>query len=318
MGETPGPLLRHNRVVPAAGAHVAVVVLSWNGRDDTLSCLRSLAAVDYEPLTVVVVDNGSRDGSADAVASAFPSSELVRLAHNLGFAGGMNAGVAHALAAGADAVVFLNNDMVVDPGFVAPLVEALDADPNAAAACSQILFFDLPDRIWYAGARYRPARGYHGRHTGYGRPPLPRSAPPYRTDRACAGAMLVRREALARVGRFDEALFAYAEDVDWSLRARAAGLHVLVVPASVVRHHVSAASGGESSPNTLYLGLRNSLVVAERWAPLGPLRTTVRRAEALAVHVLQALLSGRRVEGLIAVRDGWRDFRSGRLGPRAP
>jgi len=301
--------------VAATGANVAVVVLSWNGRDDTLACLRSLEAVTHVPTTVVVVDNGSSDGSADAVAAAFPAADLVRLDANRGFAGGMNVGTARALELGADAVVYLNNDMVVEPGFLEPLVEA-SSDRAAAAACSQILFFDPPDRIWYAGARYRPSRGYHGRHTGYGRPALPRTSPPYVTDRACAGAMLVRREVLERVGLFDEALFAYAEDVDWSLRARAAGLHALIVPGSVVRHRVSAASGGESSPNTLYLGLRNSLVVAERQAPLGRLGTILRRAETVAVHVLQALLSGRRVEGLRAVHDGWRDFRAGRLGPR--
>jgi len=295
---------------------VVVCVLSWNGREDTLACLDALGHVTYERLQVVVVDNGSVDGSADAVEAAFPSVSVLRLAENRGFAGGMNVAFREALRSGGEYVLALNNDMVVDPGFVAPLVAALSSDPRAAAACSQVLFADPPDRIWYAGARYRPKRGYQGRHSLYGKSPLPPGTPPYETDRACAGAMLVPRRALERVGWLDEELFAYAEDVDWSLRARREGLHVLVVPASVVRHEVSASSGGEASPATIYYDLRNALTVAERHDPLGRVGTALRRAEAVAAHAAQAaLFSSRRREALRAVWTGWRDFRHGRLGP---
>jgi GT2 family glycosyltransferase len=295
---------------------VAVVVLSWNGREDTLDCLGSLAECTYRSLDIVCVDNGSTDGSADAVAAAFPRARLIPLTANLGFAGGMNAGLRAALDMGADAALTLNNDMVVEPGVVEPLVAALAADPRAAAACSQVLFAEPPDRVWYAGARWRPRRGHHGRHLGYGGPPLDGATPPFATERACAGAMLVPRAALESVGLFDEALFAYAEDVDWSLRARSSGLRVLVVPASIVRHRVSAASGGASSPATIYYGLRNGLVVAERHAGLGRVGTALRRAESVAAHAAQALLSRRRRAGLRAVLEAWRDVRRARLGPR--
>lgn len=295
---------------------VTAIVLSWNGRDRTLACLRSLAQVTYRPFSVLVVDNGSSDGSADAVAAGHPDVSLVRLPENLGFAGGMNVGIRAALADGADAVVLLNNDMVVEPGFVEPLAASLADDPSAGAACAQILFAGEPPRIWYAGASFSPRRGHHGRLVGYGRPPLPATVPPYETDRACGGAMMWTAETFEQVGPFDEELFAYAEDTDWSLRARRAGLSVLVVPASVVHHAVSASSGGESSPTSIYYALRNSLVVAERWATLGALGTWLRRLEAVAAHAVQALRSHHRGEGLRAVRDGWRDFRRGRLGPR--
>ena len=295
---------------------VAAVVLSWNKRAKTLACLRSLVEATYPSLDLICVDNGSVDGSADAIAEVHPDVTLVRLERNTGFAGGMNIGIRAALAAGAAHVVTLNDDMTVDQGFVEPLVAALAEDGAAGAACSQILFASPPDRVWYAGARWSPRRGYHGRHTRYGEPPLGADSPPYVTDRACGGAMLAPADAWQSVGLFDEELFAYAEDVDWSLRLRSKGRHVLVVPASVVRHEVSESTGGESSPATIYYGLRNGLTVAERWAPLGRVRTVARRAEALAVHVLQAaLFSRRRAEALRAVWKGWRDFRAGRLGP---
>jgi hypothetical protein len=295
---------------------VTAVVLSWNGREDTLACLRSLVAATYPRLEVVVVDNGSSDGSADAVAREHPGVALVRLDTNRGFAGGMNTGIAEALARGAEHVMLLNNDTVVEPGFLEPLVEVLEHGEDTSAACSQIVFLDDPGTIWYAGAAFRPGRGHHGTNRGYGQPRLPEATRPFRTERACGGAMLISSAALAEVGSFDESLFAYAEDTDWSLRSARAGRRILVVPASVVRHAVSASSGGASSPDTLYYGLRNGLVVSERWVPLGPARTWLRRVEAVAAHLAQALRSGRRGAGARAVRDGWRDFRAVRLGPR--
>jgi GT2 family glycosyltransferase len=295
--------------------HVAVVVLSWNGKDDTLLCLASLEGVEYEPLEVIVVDNGSIDGSPDAVEAAFPAAVVIRMGMNAGFSGGVNAGIEAAIERGAEAVLLLNNDMVVEPGFLGPLVAAA-LEPGVAAACSQILFADPPDRVWYAGARFRPRRGHHGRNIGFGEAPLLASADPYRVDCACGGAMLMSRAAIAEVGLFDEELFAYREDLDWSLRASGLGRQVVVVPASVVRHRVSASTGGESSPTSLYYDLRNLLTVAERYAPLPRVPTLLRRLESVLAHTMQALLSGRRRQGLAAVRDGWRDFRSGRLGRR--
>jgi GT2 family glycosyltransferase len=295
---------------------VAAVVLSWNKREKTLACLGSVLESTYESLSLICVDNGSVDGSPDAIAEAFPAITLVRLERNTGFAAGMNTGIRAAIAADADHVLTLNDDMTVDPGFVESLVGALEEDGAAGAACSQILFAAPPDRVWYAGARWRASRGHHGRHMHYGESPLAADTPPFVTDRACAGAMLVPRGVWESVGLFDEALFAYAEDVDWSLRLRSKGQHVLVVPASVVRHEVSESSGGEASPATIYYSLRNGLTVSERWAPLGVVRTVARRAEALAAHTLQAALFSRsRTGALRAVWKGWRDFRKGRLGP---
>jgi GT2 family glycosyltransferase len=293
---------------------VAAVVLGWNGREDTLACLGSLARASYPALSTVVVDNGSTDGGPEAVAAEFPDVRLLRLGENRGFAGGVDAGVTVALDGGADLVLLLNNDATVEPGFLEPLVEAASAD-GVGAACAQILDA-ATGRVWYAGAGYDPRRGHQGRHTGFGDVRLPPQTAPYETDRACGGAMLIPRPALERVGLLDEALFAYAEDVDWSLRARVAGLSILVVPASVVHHRVSAATGGAASPDSLYYALRNGLVVAERAADVGRVGAVRRRAEATAAFTVQALRSRRRADGLRAVRDGLRDARRGRLGPR--
>jgi GT2 family glycosyltransferase len=296
---------------------VVAVVLTWNGRSDTLACLAALEASTYDALRVIVVDNGSTDGTAEAVAAAHPDVEVVRSEVNLGFAGGNDLGLQRALTLGADHALVLNNDVELEPAAITALVEAAERLPSAGAVNPKILFADPPGRIWFAGARFDPRRGYNGRQRGYGRPDGPDYDTLVETDRICGAAMLVPRAVLDQVGDFDERLFLYSEDTDWSLRARAAGHRLYVVPDAVAVHRVSAAAGGESSPATLYYGVRNTLVVCEAHAPLGRVGTVRRRLVLLAAHLLQALLSGRRRAGVRAVLAGWRDARAGRLGPRS-
>jgi GT2 family glycosyltransferase len=295
---------------------VAVVVLSWNGREDTLQCLASLAKVDSPGLITIVVDNGSTDGTSDAVREAFPDTELVRTEKNLGFAEGNNVGMRKALELGADYVLVLNNDVEVDPAFVSALVEEAGRRPDAGALCSKILYFDPSDLIWFAGASFDPRSGYNGRQRGYRDRDDGRYDDVCETDRACGAAMLVPRKVLEEVGLFDRELFFYSEDTDWSLRAHAAGYRHYLVPASKLWHKVSVTSGGENSPTTLYYGVRNTIAVCERWAPLGTFGTWRRRSILLAAHVVQAGMSSRKRDGLAAVWQGWRDVRAGRFGQR--
>ncbi len=296
---------------------VAVVVLTWNGREDTLACLAALERIPDRPDAVVVVDNASEDGTAEAVRERFPTAELVRSEANLGFAGGNNLGIERALELGADHVLVLNNDAEVEPGAVAELVDEARRRPHAGSLGSKILFAEPRGLIWFAGATFDPRSGYNGRQLGYRESDDGRYDAVRETDRACGAAMLVPRAVLERIGGFDDELFLYSEDVDWSLRAQAAGYRHYVVPASVVRHHVSASAGGESSPLTLYYGMRNTLVVCERHAPLGFVGTWRRRLVSLAAHLAQAARSPGRFAGMRAVLSGFRDALRGRLGPRA-
>lgn len=286
---------------------VAAVVLSWNGREETLACLRSL---EGEGVDVIVVDNASEDGSAEAVAGL--GVELIRNDRNVGYAGGMNVGIRAAFARGADAVLLLNNDVEVEPGAVAVLSAAAE---GVGAVCPLITFAHDPETVWYAGASFDPRRGYNGRHRGLGEH-VTRFAAPTETDRACGAAMLLPRSALEQVGELDEWLFAYHEDTDWSLRARAEGLRIRVEPSARVRHKVSSATGGEGSPTALYYSVRNLLEVCERHAPLGRLGTWRRRLVVLSAYTAHALLGSGRLARLRGVLDGWRDFRRRRFGAR--
>jgi GT2 family glycosyltransferase len=303
-------------MTPDGGRRVAIVMLTWNGREDTLASLASVARVEYEPLVTVVVDNGSTDGTAAAIRERFPRVELVVHERNLGFPGGVNSGIARARELGAEHFVLLNNDTEVEPGFVEPLVEAAARGP-VAAVCSKVYFMEPRDAIWFAGASYDPRRGYQGRPWHYGERDPDGAAGPVETERICGASVLIAGAALDELGAFDERFFFYTEDVDWSLRARERGWRLLVEPRSRVWHRVSAVSGGEGSPVPIYYNLRNSLAVVERHAPLGPVGTWRRRAVLVATHALLAARRSWRREGLRAVRDAWRDFRAGRFGERA-
>ena len=205
--------------IPAFPKAVAVVVLSWNGKDDTLQCLASLAGVDYEPLEVIVVDNGSSDGSPEAVEAEFPEAVVIRM-------GGTPASPAASTRAsrrrsGAARLRCCSSTTTwwSSRASSSPLVAAA-LEPGVAAACSQILFAESPDRVWYAGATFRPRRGHHGRNIGFGEPPLAASALPIRSTAPAAAPCSCRAPRIDEIGLFDEELFAYREDLDWSLPRR--------------------------------------------------------------------------------------------------
>ena len=287
------------------------MVLSWNGREDTLACLQSLRGVD-----AVCVDNGSTDGSAEAVAERFPQVELVRNPENLGYAAGNNAGIRRALERGADWVWLLNNDVVADASAASELETAALARPDAGVLACKVYFAEPPDVLWYAGGRFNLLLGYSGRQDGYGRRDDGRWDGVRDVERATGAAMAVSREAIERAGPLDEDLFAYVEDVEWCLRIRRAGLAVVFVPGARVWHRVSASTGGAGSATSLYYDTRNTLVVCERYRPLPPGLRGLRRAAVIGAHLAQAARPPSRAAA-VAVLAGWRDFRRGRLGPRS-
>jgi GT2 family glycosyltransferase len=295
-----------------------IVVLSWNGREDTLACLASLRRLADDDVAVVCVDNGSTDGSAAAVREAFPDVTLIENGRNLGFAGGNNVGVAHALAHDAAWVVLVNNDATLAPDAIERLRAAAARHPDAGALAGKVLFAAPDERVWFAGQRVSLTLGYSGRPRGHGRPDAPAYRREEETDRAVGAFMAVSREAVAAAGAMDDALFLYVEDVDWCVRIRLAGFAIWFVPDAVARHRVSAASGGEgASPTALYYGARNTVVVCERHRPLPRGLTGLRRAAIVATFALHASRSPHRRVLLRAVRDGYRDARAGLLGERS-
>jgi GT2 family glycosyltransferase len=297
-----------------AEANWHAIVLSWNGREDTERCLDALASVDEPLIRVVCVDNGSTDGSVEAVRDRHPETHLIENGRNLGFAGGCNVGIRWALAQGAEWVVLVNNDALIAPDAIAGFAYAAEQRPDAGVLAGKLYRVDRPDRIWYAGQRFVASLGYSGRHRGEGRRDAPRYERLSPTDRANGALMAISRATIERVGTFDEELFAYVEDVDYSLRARAAGVEVLFVPRARAWHRVGASTA--AAAHNSYYGTRNMVVVCERHRPLRPPLSWVRRGVILVTFVAYALRQPNRRAALAAVRAGYRDARAGRMGPR--
>jgi GT2 family glycosyltransferase len=220
-----------------------IVVLNWNGADETIACLESLAPVLVKGYKLLVVDNGSTDGSSEKIRSAFPAVEQLRLPANLGYAGGNNAGFRRVQESQAEFVIFLNNDTIVDAVFCAPLLETLRLQPLAGIAVPKIYYWDQPDLLWYAGGVVKLSTGLIC-HVGLRQKDAPEFDRPGSTDYATGCCFAMRCCDFEAVGGFDESFAMYAEDVDLSLRVRALGKSIEYVPSSRVWHKVSASLTG--------------------------------------------------------------------------
>ena len=295
---------------------MAVIIVSWNGLEHTLGCLESLSNMRWERLTRVVVDNGSTDGTAEAVQESFPDTIILQAGGNVGFSPGNNLGMRYALEIGADYVFILNNDTELDPDLVSMLVAEAERRPDAGALCPLIYYEDPRDLIWYAGAEYAPQKGYQGRMTGYRERDVGQYAGVREVGALVGCAALIPRRVLEEVGLFDDSLFIQIEDFELSLRMRRAGYRIFCVSAARMWHKVSAARGGENSPIVTYFSVRNTLVVNARHAPLRGPAALRRNLVTLGAHVAHARKGAHPLKNLLAVLEGWNDYRHDRLGPR--
>ncbi len=234
-------------------AKVSIIIVNWNGQRYLAPCLESVLAQTYPDLEVVLVDNGSSDGSVELARARFPGVRLIENERNLGFATGNNQAIR---ATRSEFVATLNNDTRVEPGWLAALVTALESDPGVGMGASKMLFADQPGVINSAGIGLDRVGIAWDRLGGH--PDDPADLAPQPVFGACAGAALYRRGMLDQVGLFDEDFFMYLEDVDLAWRARLAGWRALYVPQARVYHHHSATAQ-EGSPFKRRLLGRNKL-----------------------------------------------------------
>ena len=237
---------------------VAVIVINWNGVADTSECLESVRGITYPSYKTIVIDNGSSGDDACVLEERFgDTTQLIVSEKNLGFAGGCNLGIRHALATDADYVLLLNNDVVVQPTFLEELVRAAEGLPDAAVLCPKIYFHDHPTVICSTGGRVNPWAGT-ARQVGRGEEDRGQYEHVAERDYADGACMLIRREALERVGLLDEEYFAYWEETDWCARARDIGLKSYYVSKARIWH--KTARSQDPDTGYYYLFRRNALL----------------------------------------------------------
>ena len=255
---------------------VSVVVVNWNGWHFLPGCLDALARQTFQDFEVILVDNGSCDGSVDRVRRHYPAVRVIENRENVGFAVANNQALERCRGR---FIALLNNDTAADPGWLAALVGALERHLNAAGACGTIVSLDDPTRVIFTTPKIDPrsARAIWVRQP----------APLTRVDGLSGSSMLLRRRAIDRLGLFDPAYVAYFEETDWCARALRAGWDLLYVPEAVVAHK---ERGSTSAEFHLYQITRNCLRFALKnfdsdLLPLFALHYTYDLARTAARHV---------------------------------
>ncbi len=263
---------------------VSVIIPNWNGAEHLPTCLDSLQCQTVQNAEVIVVDNGSTDGSLALLGSRYPEARVLPLEKNRGFAGACNAGMRTARGS---FVVLLNNDTQVDPQWLEEVLVAFERHPEAGMVASKMLLFDRRDTFHTAGDFYR-VDGQPGNRGVWQRDEGQYDEEAY-VFGACGGSAAYRRAMLEHVGLLDEAFFYSCEDIDLAWRAQLAGWRCVYTPRAVVYHKLSATGGGATASfydgrNTIYLLVKD--YPGDLWRRHW--RTVLRRQLGIATEALRA------------------------------
>ena len=238
---------------------ICIILINWNNASDTIDCLRSLTAVTYQNFEIVVVDNGSTDGSVQKIKSNFPDVPLLQTGENLGFVGGNNFVISHPQYQHYDGFLLLNNDTLVSPEFLTILVQSFQRDQEVGIIGPSIYYHDAPETIWSAGGKINWRTGLTTMmnigEKNFGQ----MGSEPRQVDFVTGCALLIKRSVVNQIGFLDPRFFAYYEEIEWCVRARRAGFKVLHVPDSAIWHKISLVAR-EASPIVHYYMVRNRLL----------------------------------------------------------
>lgn len=241
---------------------ITIIIPNYNGKHFLASCLESLSIQSFTDFEILIVDNHSTDGSIEYIKGHYPEIRLIALDKNCGFSTAVNAGIRHS---STPYVILLNNDTTVEPHFVEELLKAIESSSRIFSVSSKMLQMHHPDLIDGAGDLYtllgwgvargagRPAKNYTQQEDVFS---------------ACAGAAIYRRSAFRKIGYFDEAHFAYLEDIDVGYRAKIYGYRNIYCPAAIVRHVGSGTSGSKYNSFKVRTSARNSIWLIYKNMPL--------------------------------------------------
>ncbi|MGD0352433.1 MAG: glycosyltransferase family 2 protein [Dehalococcoidia bacterium] len=252
--------------VKLAQPRVSIIILNWNGLEDTVECLESLKKITYPNYEVIVVDNGSQGNDAQVLKETFGDYiHLIQNDRNDGFAGGMNIGMKYTMDnSQPDYLLLLNNDVTVAPDFLDHLVEAAMAGASIGIAGPKVYYYAFPKRIQSAGSKVLMVKGLS---FSIGDKQIDDGQYEKQQDVDCiAACLLVKNEVVQKVGLFDEAYFCYWEDVDYCIRAKKAGYRVIYAPVARIWHKVGQSANKTNVGFRDYYGTRNRIRLIKKHA----------------------------------------------------
>ena len=300
---------------PGRVQNIAAIVVNYRTVDATAAAVRSIQRSRRPCRDIIVVENGSGGDAVGALARALPDVVPLTAEENRGFGAGCNIGIRAALARGADAVLLLNSDATLAGEAIGHLEDQLDAMPRAGIAGGVVLQAGRPGIVESAGFLVSPSTG-RVRLRCHGERLAEASRLPSTAVAGVPGAlMLIRRAVFDRIGVFSEDYFFGFEDLDFCLRASAAGF-ATIVAGHAVAHHEGHASIGRRSPRLHRLAARNHLLLFDRVAPLGGWRFVLRASRIVALNLAHALTQSEvpRLRGAAAVLRGVGDYFTGHPG----
>lgn len=290
---------------------VFIVVLNWNGLEDTLECLESLKQCDYTNYSVIVVDNCSSGDDIKIIQEKYGDflKKIIVNKDNLGFSGGNNVALNYALDSNADVVLLLNNDTIVEPDFLEKLIQASKEYPDAGILTPMINFYSSKSTIWSAGGEISKIKA-SGFSAGYNK-----EDKNFRKNYYCTFAsgccMYIKREVFTKIGLLDDNYFLYLEDTDFCYRSIRAGFKILFVGNSTIYHKVQSTTARENSLLPIYYSLRNRLYFAKKNFPNIYYLSVFYLLFAFSIKVL---VNSNKRELLITIRNSFYDFYTNKMG----
>lgn len=239
-------------------------MLTWNNYELTRDCLYSVRKLDYSNFEVILVDNGSGDGSPERLAAEFPEVRLIQNDKNLGFPAGNNVAIRDAIQRNPDYFLLLNNDTLVAPDFLSKLVRVTESDQRIGIVNPKILYFEPSDRIWFAGGYFKPWWST-GKVRGVNRRDMGKYDDTREISFVTGCAFLIKTAVVRQIGLLDELFFLGFEDLDWTVRALRAGFRAFYVGSAVIWHKSSYDTKKNlGKPIMDFYRTRNSILLARK------------------------------------------------------
>lgn len=242
---------------------ITIIILNWNGKKDTLECLASVRNIHYPHFKTLVVDNGSTDNSVEAIKEQFPEVTVIATGENLGFAGGNNVGIRAALQDGADSILLLNNDTIVDPEILSAFSHSLQKHAHLGILGAKIYLYDERNKLDHLGGNWNSQKGCFDLIGNRAIDDGQSWEEMQEMDYACGCALFVKREVFEAIGLLEPKFFLIWEESDFCLRARRKGFLTMSCPSAKVWHKVSVSFVG-GKPHSTYFWWRNRLLWMER------------------------------------------------------
>lgn len=245
-----------------ANPKVAIIILNWNGKNDTIECLESLKILTYPNYEIVLVDNGSTDGSTEYFEQHYPHVTLLKNKENLGFTGGNNVGIHYALAHDADYLVLLNNDTTVDAHLIEAMLKPFKKNETTGLVGPKVVYYENPQHVWCAGGYYNPILGRAVMYGTFSKQKI--FDKEEHVDWISFCVVMIKREVFEKIGNLDDDFFSSYEDLDFCLRAKKQGYSCFYTPHTVVKHKIAQDWGGLDNPLYIYYQTRNALLCMKK------------------------------------------------------